>query len=355
MALGRLAALGPLRLGLVLVVGLGVTVGGGFAVGVLGTPSVVGVDNAFGDVTENVTEIETDLTVNNPNPVGVSLGDVTIDYEVRMNGIRMAQGVREGVAVGSGNSTVPFTTEMQNDRLPAWWASHLQNGENTTLTVNADVHSSFANRSFETPAVKREINTSLIRAFDSNETREMNAESPVVPDPVLVVRETRGEWGAVSEERTEIEMELVVYNPRSFPVTLTEIGYDVAMNDVRMGEGSSDREYVIPPGSERTVEATFVLDNVNLDEWWVTHLRNDQVTTLSADFRLRIDLSEGGGETASVPLDTMNRTIETDIFGSTDDGDSGDSDSDGATETESTATATPTPTETPTEDDGVLN
>lgn len=357
--------LSPLKFVVVAVLAIGLTVGGAFALGVVGTPDVVGVDNSFGPVDEAETVIESDLLIHNPNPIGLTLGGVTIEYEIRLNEIPMANGTREGVAVERGNSTVPFETTMDNDRIPDWWVSHLRNGEFTTLTVHADIHSAFADRTVGAPTVEREIETDLVEAFNSDEDRELEANSAVVPDPVLVVRETRGEWGAVSQSTTEIRMELDLYNPREFPIVLSEIGYDVAMNDVEMGDGETDRSVVIPPGEERTVAATFRLDNANLDEWWVTHLQNAQTTTLTADFYVRVNLSEGGGDTVRIPLDTMEQTIETDIFGeretdddtdgadgdnSTDGGDSTDRDGDDAdAETTPTEEGTETPTEEETE------
>ncbi|QHS15719.1 hypothetical protein GWK26_00355 [haloarchaeon 3A1-DGR] len=350
-------SIGGIKLAVAVVVGLAVVIGGGFAAGVLGTPSVTGVDNAFGNVTEETTEIHTDIHVRNPNPIGVTAGGLTVDYEVRMNGIAMANGTKSGVSIDRGNDTIPTTTAMNNSRIPDWWVSHLQNGERTTLTVHADVHSSLLGRSFDAPSVERGIDTSLIEAFNSTEDKEVNASSPVVPDPVLVIRETRGEWGTVSESETEIRMSFDVYNPRSVPIAVSGIGYDVAMNDVEMGSGATNSSVVIPPRSEETINATFRLENEHLDEWWVSHLQNDQVTTLAADFYFRIDLSEGGGDTVRVPLDTMTRTIETDIFGGGADDPSGNETDDGSgsdgdgTDASGTATPADAPGETETRDD----
>ncbi|MFC7137390.1 hypothetical protein ACFQRB_14970 [Halobaculum litoreum] len=69
--------------------------GGAFALGVVGAPSVVGVENRFGEVTTETTTVESDLIVNNPNPIGVQLGGLTADYAVSMNGITMAEGTKE--------------------------------------------------------------------------------------------------------------------------------------------------------------------------------------------------------------------------------------------------------------------
>ncbi len=64
------------RAALVALLIAGAAVGGAFALGILGVPSVAAVDNSFGDVTNETTEVETDLTVANPNPVGVGLDGV---------------------------------------------------------------------------------------------------------------------------------------------------------------------------------------------------------------------------------------------------------------------------------------
>jgi hypothetical protein len=53
--------------------------------------------NEFSDVNESTTVIESDVIINNPNPFGVRLAGLAIDYAVEMNGVRMATGGREGV------------------------------------------------------------------------------------------------------------------------------------------------------------------------------------------------------------------------------------------------------------------
>lgn len=399
MALGRIVAIllgSKLRIAAV-ALGLLVTVGAaGAATGILGAPSVAGVENRFGDVNETTTNVESDLVVNNPNPVGVQLGGMSIDYAVEMNDITMATGTKEGVGVESGNSTISFTSHLRNDRIPDWWVSHLQNGESTTLTVDADVHSSLVGQSFGAPNVERQIDTDVSSSFNSTETQPINASQPLVSDPVLYLNETQGHWGEVTKKETPIKMAFTVYNPKSYPISASSIGYDIAMNDLAVGSGSSERSVTIPPGETRTIEATTVIENQQLDEWWVTHLERNQVTDLGIQFYARFDLSAAGAGEIRVPLDSVNHTIETDMFGNkadyptgdtgnssesggetteTDDASSTATEADGdATETTSeggvvsggddseTATPTETPAETPTEsetatedDGGVLD
>ena len=154
-----------LKIGLLGVLVVGGTVGGAFALGVLGVPSVVAVDNSFGDVTNETTAIETDLVVSNPNPVGIGLDGVSVNYTVSMNDIEMAQGGREGVRLGAGNATIPLETDLRNDAIPSWWVSHVRGGERTTVGIDATVTSDLLGRSAAFSR-SREITTDLLGAFN---------------------------------------------------------------------------------------------------------------------------------------------------------------------------------------------
>jgi len=352
---GKLAAASTLKVVAAVVGVLTFSIGGAWVTGVIGAPSVVGVENEFGSVNESATVIESEIVVNNPNPFGVRLGGLAIDYAVEMNGIRMATGGREGLEIeGQGNSTISLETKMNNEKLPAWWVSHVRNGENTSLVVDASVRSQLLGQSFE-PKIDKTINTSIIAAFNSEEDQPIEANKPAVSDPVLWLNSTSGSWGSVDNETTEIDMAFELYNPNAVPVAITELGYEIRMNNVTMGEGATAKSAAIPPGELETVYATTLLQNEHLDDWWVTHLRNNQTTHLEVEFYARVDLSSTGGGTVRVPLDTMERTIETDMFGTKNESDAGSGDNSG----NGTATATPadddtdsastTPTDTPTQ------
>jgi LEA14-like dessication related protein len=304
----------------ILLIAAVVVIGVGFATGVFGVPSVDGIDNRFGSVNETDTVIETDIRVTNPNPIGLSLGSVSADYDVVMNDVRMAEGAKDGVSIGSGESTVSLQTRMQNERIPDWWVTHVENGEETTLSVQGTVNSSLVGQSVDIPEVERSISTDIDSALDSSETRPINADRSLVDDPVLFLNETSGSWGAVSDSTTEINMEFVVYNPKPYAVPVSELGYNMTMNDVAIGSGESESTVVIQPGSTATVETTTVMQNEKLDEWWVSHIQNNQVTDLEIAFSAQIDLSNAGGGianggTVDIPLDTVDHRIDTDVFG----------------------------------------
>lgn len=317
----KAAVLGSkLKIAAVTLIGAVGTVGLAAGLGVIGVPGIADVNNQFGAVDDSTTEIETELVIDNPNPVGISFGDARVDYTVSMNEVELAEGEREGVEVGTGNTTVDLTTEMDNQAIPPWWSSHIDRGERSEMIVDADItHDRFSRTA--SYQYDREVETDLIGEFDSEEPQPVSPDDDSglgllteVSDPLLYINETSGEWGDVSEEATPMEIDFVAYNPQPVPLTVTQLEYEITMNDVVVGAGSTEREYVIAPDAEETVETVTVIDNDSLDEWWVTHLENEQTTELEMQFWLTVEV---GGKTFQVPVEALDHeeTIETDIFG----------------------------------------
>lgn len=314
---------GTVRIVTTIVVALGVVVGAGFAVGLFGVPGVAAVQNSFGPVNNSTTTIHSDLVVNNPNPVGVSLGGTSINYTVFMNDVRMASGQKNGVEVGTGNSTLPFTTRMRNERIPAWWRSHIANGEQTQVRIDARVRSSTLGGNQVALPQKKQVETDIIGQFNSDETRPINANMAFPTDPVLYINETNAQWDqeGLSRERTPINMSFDVYNPKPWPYAVTEVGYTITMNNITVGEGSSEDVATVLPGTTERLQTQTAMKNQHLDEWWVSHLQRNQVTDLRIDFYLVVDPDTGTGVddvgSFRIPLDPVDyeRTIETDMFG----------------------------------------
>jgi len=292
---------------------LAVLIAGGFITGVLGAPHVVGVDNEFGETSRDTTNVSTALVVGNPNPVGVRLGSTSVNYTVAMNDVTLASGGTDDIALEQGNTTLRFATAMRNERIPAWWVTHVRNGETSTLQLDATVDSSLVDRSVSVP-YQQSVETDVIGQFNSTETRPVNADVPLVSDPVLYVNETSANWGRVTASETPIRTQMRVYNPKPVPYTVTEVGYEVTMNDVTVGEGTTDQAHVVAPKSSETVRLQTVIRNERLDEWWVSHVRNDQVTDLHIEFYARLELPTG--DTIRVPLRGVDYTkrVETHLF-----------------------------------------
>jgi LEA14-like dessication related protein len=379
----------------------------GFVLGFFGTPSVDGVENRFAGVNDTTTTVETNVTVNNPNPIDITLGGVDLDYDIAMNDVHMADGQRDDVSAGPGTSTVQLQTLLQNEQIPEWWYTHVDRGERTNVTIDVDLSHGLLGGNAISIEQDKQIQTDILSAFNSTEPRPINLNRPLIEDPVLYLNETTGHYGSnLTRERTPLDMAFTFYNPKPWPYRITEVGYEIDMNDIQVGEGATERSATIPGGASERINASTVIANQRLDEWWVSHLERNQVTDLFVDFYIVVDPGPTGITDAEpfridAPELDYETTIETDIFGTklatdngTDDGSSDDADdgtgsdgestpddSDGSTDdsTDGDATsipgdsdgttddgtedgdstptpddsdATPTPTPTPTPDDG---
>lgn len=291
-----------------------VLAGSALLVGILDRPTVTASESRFAGVNVSTTLIETDLRVQNPNPVGVSLGGATVNHTIAMNDIVMGTGTKRGLDVAAGNATVHLTTAIDNERIPTWWATHIKNGERTRLDATVRIHSSLLGRTVrmnETYVTE----THILEGFNSSEPRPINASVPLLDDPLLVVERTNATWGNVTRERTPMDLEFVVSNPQSIPLPITRIDYTVTMNDATVGDGTTGRGYTIPAKGTEIIRAETVIANDKLDEWWVAHLKQNQHTTLRVAFTAVLELP--GGDTIEIPLDGLGytTTFETDVLG----------------------------------------
>ncbi|WP_054840110.1 LEA type 2 family protein [Thermococcus sp. JCM 11816] len=106
---------------------------------------------------------------------------------------------------------------------------------------------------------------------------------------------------------------MTIYNPQQIPFVLSNIGYEVYMNDILMGEGTLDETVVLKPRASTDVLLSSFIDNTKLGEWWYTHLKNGEKSTVLIKLYWVFDV---GGTEIKVPLPMdMKSEIKTDILG----------------------------------------
>ncbi|WP_255194389.1 LEA type 2 family protein [Natronobeatus ordinarius] len=281
----------------------------GYAAGVVGVPSLEGADVEVGAVERSHTEVRTHLVVDNPNPVSAESAAVSAEYTVRLNDAEVAAETGERLTLEPGRSTETLTTQVHHDRIPAWWASHVSSGERTDVVVEEEVSSDLFDRGIAVEET-RTVETDLLSSFRSEQTRPI----AVAGAQTLFVNATRAEWGAVDERRTELELAFDVYNPGA-NVSVTAVRYVLTVNDVVLGEGAIDREYVIESGEETTVDGTVAFENERLVTWWRSHLENDETSHLRLEFEAVAELPDGSTITVALDDLTHEETIETDHGG----------------------------------------
>ncbi|ELZ27757.1 Water Stress and Hypersensitive response domain-containing protein [Halosimplex carlsbadense 2-9-1] len=106
--------------------------------------------------------------------------------------------------------------------------------------------------------------------------------------------EDPGDWGEVTDERTEIVTTVWVSKPNPVGVSLGEsvsAEYDIVLNDVLLAEGSKS-DIRIPRGNS-TTELRTDLINDRLADWWVAYVRANETVTLDANATLRVNTFVG--------------------------------------------------------------
>ncbi|ELZ17823.1 hypothetical protein C477_11447 [Haloterrigena salina JCM 13891] len=278
-------------------------------------PQVESVETEWGTVTEERTEVETRIGVDEPLVLRAGDAAADVSYTVSANDIVLASERDNRVRFDDAGRAVTVSTWIDNDEIPAWWASHVNRNETTTVRIEPDVVTTYGGIRLPADGVAQErtVRTDLLEPLRTNQTRRFRAYDRTV----LVVDETDAEWGTATENRTPIDASATVTNPTGLPVPITEIGYTVRLNGIVVGEGVAADQTVIPADSTRTIDAGAAIDNAELDDWWVTHLRNDETSTLTVEFTATLEYA---GIQRTVPLEFLSydRTFRTDLLGSTD-------------------------------------
>jgi LEA14-like dessication related protein len=117
-----------------------------------------------------------------------------------------------------------------------------------------------------------------------------------------------GDWGAVTDERTEVVTTVWVDNPNPVGVAFGEsltVDYAIVMNGVVLAEGEQS-DIAVPAGNS-TERIRTDLVNDRLADWWVEFVRADETIELAVDGTLTVRAGPLGERT--VPVEPPNRTI----------------------------------------------
>ncbi|RXK48452.1 LEA type 2 family protein [Halorientalis pallida] len=339
MSLARTVGIGVLLM-TVVVAG----VGAAFLTGVLGTPSAGLEDRGdWGSVSEERTEVVTTVWVNNPNPVGLTVGDsVEVSYQLSLNDVRLASGEKSGIDIPPGNGTVQLSTDIRNRNIPPWWVAFVRDNETIPLEVDTATRVSgpvSATADFPTHedtllAGETPIITALSEVASGTEGTYTETLSPdrvsertgvaltslrsggyvTDPDSELragyEVRDGRAAWGPVSEETTTVYFHFRIHNPGDVPVPAapSNLGVDVEMNDVELfaaeGNDTSLRnpgdftdsdvfgERVLEPGETEDAVYAVEMQNENVDDWFGSHVRQGEHTELRTEGKFVFSLHD---------------------------------------------------------------
>jgi LEA14-like dessication related protein len=291
----------------VVLVALVVLLGILLATGVLAAPTVQNIDKGWGEVTDNTTEIETQVRVDNPNPIGIP-GIIDIEYTASLNDVVLTRNERSGIGLSPGSNTITLTSEMPNDRIADWWVTHVNNGEESTLRIDPSVSGPGFSQSLSTQTST--IETDLLSSFggEGPETLTLDNES------FLILRDQRAAWGEATAETTPLSFTTTLENVHDYSVTLDGVAYEVSMNDVTLGSGQTTDGIEVAPGERGTLTVDAALDTAAFADWWPTHVRNNETSRMDVQL---YGIVEKDGERRRVPLRLYQQRLEfdTDLLG----------------------------------------
>lgn len=273
------------------------------------SPQVESMSNEFGAVTEESTTVESRIVVQNPNNESIP-GAAQVKYGIRMNGIEMGEGKQGGIGLDPGRNEITLTASLDNDKIPAWWVTHVNRGERTRLTVSPSVSFTGLPLDTELPAQNRTIRTDLLGAFDREEPQSVTLNN----ETVMTISNQSARWGEANAERTPIVVNSTVESAHDHPIQLDGTAYRVKMNGVVVGNGTTNDSLALAPGETETFTVRPSLETPKMQAWWVSHLRNNQTTQLSVQV---YGLVEKNGTTQQVPISVFGREarIHSDFLG----------------------------------------
>jgi len=280
-------------------------------------PTVDRGESRWGAVTDEHTEIVTEARVENPNRDS-ELRDLLAaetSYTTSINDVEVASNTTRVDPLPLGSSTLTTSARMDTDDVPVWWARHLNDGERSTTRTRTDGDADVGITTYPLNLSDDEgtFETNMLAGLNDDSTQTISAGGR----PALTIHSTEAEWGQATPERAPLVVHADMENEQPTETTLRDITYTVELNDVTLANRTNDDVFIFGPGERRTIETTLLLNNSKMAEWWPTHVRNGERSTLTIEAYATV---ESGGETERVELDFLeeDRTVETDVLGATD-------------------------------------
>lgn len=103
------------------------------------------------------------------------------------------------------------------------------------------------------------------------------------------IRGINFKWGKVTSSETEIITNILVYNPNPVSLPLKDVRSDIYMSNIKMGMGSA-LSAEIKSSSESTIILSTKLENARIPEWWVSHIKSGEKSTMNIDGYMVFDL-----------------------------------------------------------------
>lgn len=274
----------------------------------VGKPEIKKITYKWGNVNESTTEILVNVDVVNPNPFPIPLKDIVMN--IYMNGIKMGEGhaIKAEIPANS-ESTLVIAILLDNNKIPEWWVSHIRNGEKTDMDIKGYLVFDLKVFDFKFPIeFSNPIKTDILSSVSLSKPETISVDGLAS----IEIRSVKSHWGNVNNKWTEIITIADIYNPNSFPIPVISFDYTIKMNGILVGDGSEDLNAVIPPKSDSKLTLITKIKNDKLKDWWVTHIKNGEKTTVEIDIMPKVKVA---GKKISFTLTKQTFEIRTSFLG----------------------------------------
>jgi len=250
--------------------------------GCLKEPEVKSIENHWGKITSEETEIISDITINNPNSVSIPLSDVEID--LYMNGVHMGRGKAVGdTTISSGEDTLTISTVIENERLKDWWVTHIHNGEKTQMKIKYNLVFSILGFDLRLPFETSDY-------FETEIISQLSSVDFKGGAKAVEIKKMDFRWD-VSNEITSIIVSMDLKNNIPAEIPLKFVKYRMKMNGIEMSEGEVSGNTSIPPLGQKNLKLDIAIENSKIPGWWVTHIKNNEKTTVLIDMQIGMKIN----------------------------------------------------------------
>lgn len=297
---------------IVAVAGIG---GAAYATGVIQKPSA-GLQDKGDWITEgNGIKVKSTAYVSNPNPLGLNLSTLEASYKLKMNDVKLAEGKKKGLNVPKNkNRSLNFTTSLKTENIPAWWASHLRNGEESRLRIPITagmnvgplpLSGSYTYRDSISTDIESKLSGS-VSELEGNYSRQLGPDIGLESNNMkIAVKDAEASFGAVTRDYTELVLPLEVKNRNDYMIPTPQLKGNLKMNDIKIADFTANNvetlsDTGIPAGESRKVKVTARMSNQNIDQWFESHVRKEEKTDAELNIYFGFDV---GGTTFQIPSD----------------------------------------------------
>lgn len=307
------------------------------------------VENISTEETQFSTTLNVKNNANYPLPTDLAGGK----YNVKLENTSLVEGDLEMPSLKQGNNTIQMNSTLDNKNIPDAWRSYLRDNETTELELKLTLTrlGPIQRQGLFSQSINRTVGegkqpvqsalSSSVSGLEGEYSTTVSTESLTQGTPIPSVEEELGyqirdsemEVSEIKENETILHMKLDVYNPsrvlpvpaepKTLGVTTEANNYtliqaqndnDILINKEDFKQGEVINSPVIPPQQEKTVIYKLELQNEKIDEWFVSHLRNEEYTRLESDFEFVFDYR---GTEYRIPNDSpigYNCDIQTNFF-----------------------------------------